>query len=168
MPELEEPEAEEEPQDAVPQGWEDEPPALFPASTAPRTRTPALLPLTGRVVTYIVAAGWPFIGAYAEFVRLDDAHAVDLSMCSEGGCALASHVYVEQGMGWTIPLSLISVVVVAALFRLRRFVRSRHPVPSTNDGPVNRFLLAGIFLGICTLAFLVGILRGVIISRFGH
>jgi hypothetical protein len=169
--------SEEELEDAVPEEWkEDAVPQLFLASRTPQTTTTTtttsptspLLSITGRAIAYMVAAGWPFLAAWIEFLRLDASHAVDTNSCSEEGCSLESHIFLQQAMNWMLVASIVSVVVTAGLIHLRRAVRARRPASPASDAPVSRLVVAGLFITLCALAFLVGILRGAIISHFGR
>ncbi|HEX4788610.1 MAG TPA: hypothetical protein VH372_09130 [Actinospica sp.] len=160
--------SEAEPEDVVPDGWEDEVPALFLASTTPPAPTAPLLPIAGKTLAYVAAGGWPFLWAWIEFLRLNAAHAVDTDMCSDAGCSQESHIFLQQDMSWFLLASCISVVVMAGLLHLRPARRAGRPKARAGEAPVSRLLLVGLFATACTLAFLIGILRGVIISRLGH
>jgi uncharacterized membrane protein YidH (DUF202 family) len=163
---MEDAQSEAEPEDAVPEEWQDRVPELFLASRNPRSPAP-LLPLARTALAYTAAGAWPFAWVWIEFLRLDAANAAS-NMCDVYGCAPESHVFVEQNMMWAVLLSGASVAVTAGLIRLRRFVRARRRVTPPNEAPVSRYAVAGVFVAVCTLAFLVGALRGVIIDHLGR
>jgi hypothetical protein len=156
-----------EPQDAVPEGY------LEPQSaeiTVPRPRRASAVVL--RVAAYGIAAAWPFAGTYYEYVSQNDSGALS-NACDDSGCVAAGTEFAHNAVAWLAPLAVGSLLVVlgmdAALHTLRARRRRRvrgARVPS--DKPVNRFVLAGMFVLVCVLALLIGVLRGMIINDFGH
>ena len=120
-----------------------------------------------RVLAYGAAAAWPFLGTYYKYKTLNDSGAVS-NVCDESGCVALGTEYAHQALAWLLPLSFVSVLAVRgtdwALQVLRRRRRTREP----KDKPVNRFVLAGMFVGICALALLVGVLRGILIDKYGR
>lgn len=163
---MEDAQGEAEPEDEVPKEFRDRVPELFLASRNPRTPAPVLL-LARKALAYTAAGAWPFAWIWIEFLRLDDADAAS-NMCDVYGCAPESHVFVEQNAMSAVLLSGASMAAMAGLIRLRRFLRARRRVTPPSEAPVSRYAIAGLFVAICTLAFLVGALRGVIINHLGR
>lgn len=153
-------------EDAVPESWDGRGPELFLASKASRTPTPRLV-VARRAIAYAMAGVWPFIWLWIEFLRLDAANAMS-DMCDVYGCAPESHVFVERNIWWALLLSCISVVVMAGLIRLLRLIGARRRATQPSERPVKPYAVAGLFLAVCALAFLIGVLRGVMISHLGH
>lgn len=163
---MEDARCEAEPEDEVPEEFQDRVPELFPASRNPRTPTPPLL-LARKALAYAAAGAWPFAWIWIEFLRLDKAGTAS-HICDVYGCAPESHVFVEQNVTLAVVLSGASLAAMAGLIRLRRFVRKRRRPTPPSEAPVNRYALAGLFVGVCTLAFLVGVARGMIINYLGR
>jgi hypothetical protein len=120
-----------------------------------------------RVLVYGAAAAWPFLGTYYEYKTLDDSGAYS-NLCDESGCVPLGNEFAHQALGWLLPLSIASMLAVWGTDAVLRALRSRRRVREPKDKPVNRFLLAGMFVGVCTLALLAGVLRGVMIDRYGR
>jgi len=149
------------PQDAVPDEY------LTPLISEEEAQ-PLLLPRVGlRTLAYGAAAVWPFLGTYYEYTTLNDSGAQS-NVCDESGCVGLGTEFAHNALGWLLPLSLVSLLVVwgmdRALQALGRWRRAHEP----NDKPVSRIVLAGMFVGVCALALLVGILRGILINKYGR
>lgn len=155
-------EGRDEPQDAIPEEFLN-PPATEDAEKSPSKGSGALL----RVLAYGAAAAWPFLGTYYEYVTLNDSGAYS-NLCDGSGCVPLGNEFAHQAFGWLLPLSTASLLAVWGAEAVLRALRSRRRLREPKDKPVNRFVLAGMFVGICALALLVGVLRGVMIDRYGR
>lgn len=150
------------PQDAIPGEFLDRLAIKDAGKSSPRGSG-----LRFRVLAYGAAAAWPFLGTYYEYKTLNDSGAYS-NVCDESGCVPLGNEFAHHALAWLLPLSIASMLAVwgteEALIALRGRRRMREP----KDKPVNRFLLAGMFVGVCALALLVGVLRGVMIDKYGR
>jgi hypothetical protein len=153
---------ENEPRDAIPEEFRN-PLAAEDAEQLPSRGSG----LGFRVLAYGAAAAWPFLGAYYEYKTLNDSGAYS-NLCDESGCVPLGNEFAHQALGWLLPLSIASMLVVWGTQAALRALRVRRRMREPKDKPVNRFVLAGMFVGICALALLVGVLRGVMIDRYGR
>jgi hypothetical protein len=73
-----------------------------------------------------------------------------------------------------VPVSAASTLLVMGVRRLARRIRENRPAREFayeyEDArpPVPKAVLAGAFAGVCALAFVVGVLRGVMINVLGY
>ena len=89
-------------------------------------------------------------------------------VCNESGCVALGTEFAHDALAWLLPVSLVSVFAVRAGDGALRALRGRlrRHTPKTN--PVSRTALVGLFVGICALALLLGVLRGVMINEYGR
>lgn len=137
--------------------------APLPETLEPPPDLFTLVSFFGKAIAYTAAAAWPFVWAWLEYVSLNDSP-IRSNVCSYSGCVGRGSVFAGAILGWLPVMSGGSVFAVWAAIRLRRRLRAR----PRREGPVNRLVLAGLFVGVCALAFLVGVLRGVVIAHTGH
>lgn len=157
-------EDEGEPQDAVP--------GEFLGAVDARDELPGALTLRvsrGRLwaLVYGLAAAWPFLGTYYEYTTLNDSGAMS-NVCDESGCVELGTEFAHQAVAWLLPLSVASVLAVRGMHVALRALSRRRGAREPKDTPVSRFVLVGLFIGVCVLALLLGTLRGMMINHFSH
>lgn len=170
-----EPEAEAEPGREPEAEPEDEiPPEYRVPATAARRNVepwrPGPVGIAIRAVSYTAALCWPFVGTLFVYEALNDGGAVS-NVCSSDGCLLLGSEFASRALPWLFPIAAGSVLVVRGVGKAVGSAHERKRVRAFEDEPeerpVPRIVLAGLFAGICTLAFVVGVLRGVMID-LGH
>lgn len=166
--------AELEPEDEVPPEYLVGP--GVPATTAgwdPEQWEPGPGRIVVRVLAYTAALSWPFVGTFFAYKTLS-APGVNSVECSDSGCVPAATEFVDRVLPWLVPLSAASALAVFAVgkavrkSRERTRARERVLEPEDEQPPVPRIVLAGMFVGVCALAFVVGVLRGVMINQLGR
>jgi hypothetical protein len=175
-----EPESEPEPEPTLGLASESEPEDEIPLEyRVPEYRVPATAagrnvefwrPGPGgiaiRVVAYTAALSWPFLGTLIEYKTLNDSGA-ESDVCSYNGCVALGTEFASQAGPWLVPLSAASALMVFGVSRAVRAAHERVREPE-DEKPVPRIVLAGMFVGVCALAFVVGVLRGVMIDDVGR
>ncbi len=163
------PEPEPEPEDEVPPEYRVPAYAQGPTGAflePPRLSGPGL---AVRAVAYSAAIAWPFLGTAYEYYTLNGSN-TSSNICSEYGCVLAGTEFAHQALPLLLPASAVSALLVAGwnkgVRRLRENARVREP--EDEKPPVPKIVIAGGFVAVCALAFIVGILRGVMISHLGY
>jgi hypothetical protein len=167
-------EPEPEPEDEVPPEYRV--PAYATGPAAPFVAAPFLEPqrLRGpgialRTVAYSAAITWPFLGTAYEYYTLNGSGA-STNICDQEGCVLAGTEFAHQALPWLLPASAVSTLLVMGWNKAVRQLRdnARLPAPEDEKPPVPKIVIAGGFVALCALAFVVGILRGMMISHLGH
>lgn len=157
-----------EPEDEIPLEYR------LPATTAGRHFEPWRPGPGGiviRVVAYAAAVSWPFLGTLFTYVTLNDSGEVS-NVCSDNGCVELGTEFASRALPWLFPTSAASALVVLGVSKAVRAAREREREyvlePEDEQPPVPRIVLAAMFAGVCALAFVVGVLRGVMINRLGY
>lgn len=138
------------PEDEIPVAYR---PAVIGAAPDPGLWRPGTAGMAVRAAAYTAAVSWPLLGALFEYVNLDD-----------------GAEFVSRALPWSVPVAAVSALAVARIDRAVQTARGRVRVrePEDEKPPVPRIVLAGLFAGVCVLAFVVGVLRGVMIDHFGY
>jgi len=142
---------EPEPEDEIPPEYRV--PAIAATEWNAEPWRPGPVGIAVRVVAYTGAVTWPFVGALIEYTNVHDG----------GG-------FVSRALPWFVPVSAASALGVKLVDKAVRTARGHVRVyePEDEKPPVSPIVLAGIFAGICAVAFVVGVLRGVMIHQWGR
>lgn len=173
---------EPEPEDEVPPEYRHLAPGYEPEGAlegALEPWEPSGAGIAVRVVAYSTAVAWPFLGTAYEYFTLNASRTYSY-VCGDDGCSSlpAGTEFLHRALPWLVPVSAASTLLVMGVRKLARRIRESRPAREFayeyeyeyEDArpPVPKVVLAGAFAGVCALAFVVGVLRGVMINVLGY